>query len=153
MFLHGWSLGPHAYEDVLHELMARGCEVYAPALPGFGGTANLPGDQRTIEGYAAWVEAFLEAVEADGPALVVGHSFGGGVGIRLAHDAPERVGNLVLINSVGTPSGSSAVRRWPPSPTTVPSGSSASTSPGSCSGRAAATASWRPSAPTWCATW
>ena len=106
LFLHGWSLGPHAYEDVLYELMARGCQVYAPALPGFGGTANLPASHRTIEGYAAWVEAFLDAMAADAPALVVGHSFGGGVGIRLAHDAPERIGHLVLINSVGTPSGS-----------------------------------------------
>jgi pimeloyl-ACP methyl ester carboxylesterase/glycine cleavage system regulatory protein len=106
LFLHGWSLGPHAYEDVLHELMARGCQVYAPALPGFGGSANLPATRRTIEGYAAWVEHFLDAVAAATPALVVGHSFGGGVGIRLAHDAPERVGHLVLINSVGTPSGS-----------------------------------------------
>ncbi len=107
VFLHGWSLGPHAYQDVLEELMARGCAVYAPALPGFGGTANLPGDERTVEGYAAWVQAFLDEVGVEGPAVVVGHSFGGGVAIRLAHDAPDRVANLVLIDSVGTPSGSS----------------------------------------------
>ncbi len=40
------------------------------------------------------------------PALVVGHSFGGGVAIRLAHDSPARVRHLVLINSVGSPTGS-----------------------------------------------
>jgi pimeloyl-ACP methyl ester carboxylesterase/glycine cleavage system regulatory protein len=107
LFLHGWSLGPHAYEEVLLELMDRGCRVYAPALPGFGGTANLPGRRRTLEGYAAWVEAFLEAENLDRALLVVGHSFGGGVAIRLAHDQPDRISQLVLINSVGTPSGSS----------------------------------------------
>ncbi len=106
LFLHGWSLGPHAYEDVLRELMDRGCRVHAPALPGFGGTANLPGDQRTVEGYAAWVESYLTGQDIDGPLLVVGHSFGGGVAIRLAHDQPDRISQLVLINSVGTPSGS-----------------------------------------------
>ena len=31
----------------------------------------------------------------------MGHSFGGGVATKLAHDFPERVGYLVLINSVG----------------------------------------------------
>ena len=32
---------------------------------------------------------------------MVGHSFGGGVAIRLSHDHPDRVRSLVLVNSVG----------------------------------------------------
>jgi pimeloyl-ACP methyl ester carboxylesterase/predicted amino acid-binding ACT domain protein len=106
VFLHGWGLSYRAYQDALRALMARGCRVYAPALPGFGGTANLPAGARTFAGYAAWVDAFLDAVDLHEPALVVGHSFGGGVAIRLAHDAPKRVRHLVLINSVGSPAGS-----------------------------------------------
>jgi pimeloyl-ACP methyl ester carboxylesterase/predicted amino acid-binding ACT domain protein len=105
VFLHGWGLGHHAYQRSLRELIARGCRVYAPALPGFGGTPNLARHERTMAGYAAWVEAFFQAAEIEGSALVVGHSFGGGVAIQLAHDAPERVRQLVLINSVGSPSG------------------------------------------------
>jgi pimeloyl-ACP methyl ester carboxylesterase/predicted amino acid-binding ACT domain protein len=107
VFLHGWGLGHRAYQSALRELVARGCRVYAPALPGFGGTADLPVEQRTIDGYAAWVDAFLEVVGVHEPALVIGHSFGGGVAICLAHDAPSRVRHLVLINSVGSPTGSS----------------------------------------------
>ena len=107
VFLHGWGLGHRAYERALRELVDRGCRVYAPALPGFGGTASLPAGRRNLEGYAAWVEDFINAVELDQAALVVGHSFGGGVAIRLTHDAPGRVRQLVLINSVGHPSGSS----------------------------------------------
>ena len=80
--------------------------MYAPALPGFGGTSDLPVERRTIEGYAAWVEAFLGAVGIDEPVLLIGHSFGGGVAIRVAHDAPTHVRQLVLINSVGHPAGS-----------------------------------------------
>ena len=106
VFLHGWSLGPRSYQDALDELVMRGCRVYAPGLPGFGGTANLPAADRTIEGYSAWVAAFLDAVGVEEPAVIAGHSFGGGVAIRLAHDRPERVEHLVLINSVGTPTGS-----------------------------------------------
>ncbi len=107
VFLHGWGLGHRAYQHALRELMARGCRVYAPALPGFGGTAELPGKRRTMAGYAAWVDEFLDVMGIEQPALVVGHSFGGGVAIRLAHDAPQRVRHLVLINSVGSPTGSS----------------------------------------------
>ena len=50
------------------------------------------------------MEDFIDAVGLAKPALVVGHSFGGGVAIRLTHDAPARVRHLVLINSVGHPS-------------------------------------------------
>jgi pimeloyl-ACP methyl ester carboxylesterase/glycine cleavage system regulatory protein len=117
VFLHGWGLGHRAYERALRELVERGCRVYAPALPGFGGTAYLPAGRRTLEGYAAWVADFIDAVGLEQSALVVGHSFGGGVAIRLTHDAPGRVRQLVLINSVGHPSGSGGpalVPRRPP---------------------------------------
>lgn len=98
--LHGWALGNTAYKRAARRLTDRGCRVYAPAMPGFGRTAGLPGDAMSIAGYAAWVDAFLETVDVDEPALVIGHSFGGGVAIKLAHDFPERVRHLVLLNSV-----------------------------------------------------
>jgi pimeloyl-ACP methyl ester carboxylesterase/glycine cleavage system regulatory protein len=101
VFLHGWGLGQHAYKRPLRRLAARGRRVVAPALPGFGGTADLPAPERTIPGYAAWVEDFLATVGVDEPAIVVGHSFGGGVAIGLACAFPARVERLVLVNSVG----------------------------------------------------
>ena len=103
LFLHGWALGQHAYKRPLNRLAQMGCRVYAPAQPGFGGTPDLPGDGFTFGGYAAWAAAFLDAVGVSEPALVIGHSFGGGVAIQLAHDHPERVRSLVLVNSIGTP--------------------------------------------------
>ena len=54
-----------------------------------------------LAGYAAWVAGFLDAVGVDEPVFVIGHSFGGGVAIQLAHDFPDRVSYLVLVNSVG----------------------------------------------------
>jgi pimeloyl-ACP methyl ester carboxylesterase/glycine cleavage system regulatory protein len=101
VFLHGWAMGDRAYKRALRRITARGCQVFVPGLPGFAGTADLPGDRRSIEGYAAWVDAFMAAVGVDEPALVIGHSFGGGVGIALAHDHPERVRYLTLVNSIG----------------------------------------------------
>ncbi|MCU1397279.1 MAG: Alpha/beta hydrolase fold [Acidimicrobiales bacterium] len=103
LFLHGWGLDHRAYRRSLRRLTSRGCRVLAPSLPGFGGTAELPWHLRTIDGYAAWVEQFLRAVGVDQPALVLGHSFGGGVAAKLAYEHPERVRYLVLLNSVGDP--------------------------------------------------
>jgi pimeloyl-ACP methyl ester carboxylesterase len=101
VFLHGWGLGQHAYRRPLKRLVQLGCHVWAPALPGFGGTLGLPGEQFSLGGYAAWVDEFLEVVGLEEPAVLVGHSFGGGVAIKLAHDRRHRVRSLVLVNSIG----------------------------------------------------
>ena len=101
VFLHGWGLGQHSYKRALKRLVNLGCRVYAPAMPGFGGTPDLGEDDFSFSGYARWVHDFLDAVEIHEPVFLIGHSFGGGVAIKLAHDWPGRVRSLVLINSVG----------------------------------------------------
>lgn len=101
VFLHGFGLSHHAYRAAVRRLAATGVRVYAPALPGFSGTAALPRDDGDLHGYARWVIAFLDSMRVKGPVLVVGHSFGGGIAIVIAHDHPARVGGLVLVNAVG----------------------------------------------------
>jgi pimeloyl-ACP methyl ester carboxylesterase len=101
LFLHGWAMAHHTYKRTLKRLVLQGCQVLAPAMPGFGGTPNLPFGRVSYAGYAEWTANFLDAVGVDEPAIVIGHSFGGGVAIALAHDHPDTVGELVLINSVG----------------------------------------------------
>lgn len=101
LFLHGWALGQHAYKRALKRLVRLGCRVYAPSLPGFGATADLPGGRVDLTGYARWVAGFLQAVGEVDPVTCIGHSFGGAVATQLAHDHPDRVGHLVLVNAVG----------------------------------------------------
>ncbi|PVZ06318.1 alpha/beta fold hydrolase [Actinomycetospora cinnamomea] len=101
LFLHGWALSPASYRTGLAQVAARGARVVAPALPGFGGSDELPAAEFTLAGYARWVVRFLESVGVEGPVTVVGHSFGGGVAVRLAHDASDVVSRLVLVNSIG----------------------------------------------------
>src|SRR5690348_1019605 len=67
LLLHGWALGYRTYDSAVRALIARGCRVYAPALPGFAGTADLPTGRRNMAGYAAWVGDFLDAVDIDEP--------------------------------------------------------------------------------------
>jgi pimeloyl-ACP methyl ester carboxylesterase len=101
LFLHGWALAHHTYRGVVERIAAKDCQVWAPAQPGFGGTPDLPREEFSLRGYADWAAAFLDAVEVDEPVVAVGHSFGGGVAIRLAFDHAARVRSLVLVNSIG----------------------------------------------------
>ncbi|MBE1494009.1 pimeloyl-ACP methyl ester carboxylesterase [Amycolatopsis lexingtonensis] len=101
LFLHGWGIADRAFGKALETLTAAGLRVYAPALPGFGGTAELPRAEHDLAGYARWVAAFLERLEQTEPVTLVGYSFGGGVAIRTAHDTPELVQRLILVNSIG----------------------------------------------------
>lgn len=103
LFLHGWGLDHRAYRRSLLRLTSRGCRVIAPSLPGFGGTAALPSGERTIGGFAAWVAALVDEIGVDGPMVVLGHSFGGGVATKLVHDHPHLARYLVILNSVGDP--------------------------------------------------
>jgi pimeloyl-ACP methyl ester carboxylesterase len=100
VFLHGWGLGHRAYREAIQRLVQQGCEVWAPALPGFGRTTGLPAGA-DLDAYGDWVAEFLEAVGVGEPVLLVGHSFGGGVSIATAHRHPGLVRALVLVNSIG----------------------------------------------------
>lgn len=101
LFLHGWGLSDHTYKRALGRLAKLGVRVIAPSLPGFGGTAPLPGADFSLEGYARWVDDFRAALGIDGPWYLGGHSFGGGVAIVVAHDHGADLELLVLVNSIG----------------------------------------------------
>ncbi|HLI25393.1 MAG TPA: alpha/beta fold hydrolase, partial [Acidimicrobiales bacterium] len=101
LFLHGWALGHHTYKRALKRLVQMGCQVIAPALPGFSGTANLPEDDVNFPAYADWVAQFLQRLGCEEPVMVIGHSFGGAVAVQLAADHPRAVRQLVLVNSIG----------------------------------------------------
>ena len=101
LLLHGWALAHHTYRGVIETVAAQGCRVIAPALPGFGGTGGLPGSSFSISGYAKWVNDFLGVLEVTEPAVVMGHSFGGGVAVRFTFEHRAKVRSLVLVNAVG----------------------------------------------------
>src|SRR5580692_1169819 len=103
LFMHGWGLRPNAYRAPIEAMGSAGCRVYAPSLPGFGGTKELDPDQRTFSGYARWVAKFLDAVGQEHVAVAAGHSFGGGVATAFVYDHPQRASALLLVNAIGSP--------------------------------------------------
>ncbi len=101
LFLHGWGLSSRAYERPLRRLMRRGCRVWAPSLPGLGGSDDLPEDSVTVAGMGDWAGRFATAVGIEEPVMLMGHSFGGAVAISMAYQDPARVQYLMLLNAVG----------------------------------------------------
>lgn len=98
LLLHG-SPGSADNFDRLAPLLGEGGRlVVRPDLAGFGGSARGPDLS-----YPVQAEYMLEMLTTLGieRAHVVGWSNGGGVGIWMAHNAPERVASLTLLASVG----------------------------------------------------
>ena len=100
VFLHGWGLTPRSYGTAITGLVSAGVRVIAPSLPGFGGSAPLLGDV-TMPAYATRVAGLLDRLGLDRPVFLMGHSLGGGIALQLAHDRPDLVRSLTLLNTVG----------------------------------------------------
>ncbi|HLI43226.1 MAG TPA: alpha/beta hydrolase [Acidimicrobiales bacterium] len=83
------------------DLLSPSFRVVAPDRPGWG---NHPRPATSLAGNAAALARMLAArdlADATSPAVVVGHSLGGGIAIELALSYPELVSVLVLVSSVG----------------------------------------------------
>lgn len=85
--LHGWGRDGTDFATIL-----SGLDAVSIHLPGFG-PAPAPETAWGTEDYADLV---AEAIAAFAPVIIVGHSFGGRVAVRLAARRPELVAGLVL---------------------------------------------------------
>lgn len=96
VLLHGQPGSPADWHQVAERLPAR-LHAVAADRPGYG-SSQLPAG-----GFAANARAVIDDLDARGidRAVLVGHSFGGGVAVSAASLAPERVEAVVLLASVG----------------------------------------------------
>jgi len=96
IMLHGQPGSGADWEQVLARLPA-GIHGVAMDRPGYGSS------QQPAGGFASNARAVLAGMDARGipQAVLVGHSYGGGVALTAASLAPDRVRALVLLASVG----------------------------------------------------
>ena len=97
VLLHGWGKRGEDYRELV-DLLSQKYRVFGPDLPGFG-AEPLP-RPFTLEDYANWLQDYLEKNKIKDPVLV-GHSFGGRVAIKLATSHQSLVTRLVLLDSGG----------------------------------------------------
>ena len=96
VLLHGQPGSPADWQQVAARLPAR-LHAVAPDRPGYG-SSPLPAG-----GFAANARAVLDDLDSRGikRAVLVGHSYGGGVALSAASMAPSRVEAVILLASVG----------------------------------------------------
>jgi pimeloyl-ACP methyl ester carboxylesterase len=96
VLLHGQPGSPADWHAVIARLPEQ-LHAVASDRPGYG-TSGRPAD-----GFAANAQAVLDDLDARGvrSAVLVGHSWGGGVALRAASLAPDRVQAVVLLAGVG----------------------------------------------------
>ncbi len=108
LLLHGTGASTHSWREVAPRLVDKGYTVIAPDLPGHAFTGMPPGGvgapQLGMNGMARALHALLQVLHAE-PDLVIGHSAGAAIAIRMALDgliAPQRI---VGINAAVLPLG------------------------------------------------
>jgi pimeloyl-ACP methyl ester carboxylesterase len=99
MMLHGWGSHLGLMWPLAERLASLGYRIYIPDLPGFGQSAPPPAAW-SVHDYTAFAVAYLNHHELDKVHLV-GHSFGGRLGLLLGAEYPERIVKMVLADSAG----------------------------------------------------
>jgi len=106
VLLHGWPGDLHKW-DALVSLLKDRYTLYRIDFAGWGGTPLTRA--YTLEDYAEDVRAFMKEERIVRP-IIVGHSFGGRVAIKLVSSDPALAEKLILIASAGIERKSLVVR-------------------------------------------
>jgi len=94
LILHGWQSFSGAWREVVKLLAEKGFSVFVPDLPGFG-RSFIPNEAWGIDDYVQFVLKFAKELKID-QFILLGHSFGGQIAIKLAAFYPEKVEKLIL---------------------------------------------------------
>lgn len=114
VLLHGWACSAYSFRFLIPDLAAAGYRVVAPDLigHGFSDKPSDPARYRT-DALVRHAAALVRLGAGDRQPLVVGHSLGAGLALRIALDQPEWFQGLALLNPVGFgPTPIATLARW-----------------------------------------
>lgn len=96
ILLHGWgtTMSGDRYSELRKLLEAKSHTVFIPDLPGFG-KEKLQKKVMVLNDYVSFVQTFMKKNNIK-KAIIIGHSFGGRIGAKMAANNPELVEKLVL---------------------------------------------------------
>lgn len=100
VLLHGFPMNHTLWEPVVPHLFP-GIQAILPDLRGQGKTST-PAGTYSMERMAHDMVELLDALKID-TAVVAGHSMGGYVALRFAHDHPDRLAGLGLVATQAQP--------------------------------------------------
>ncbi|MGO9342797.1 MAG: alpha/beta fold hydrolase [Acidimicrobiales bacterium] len=101
--IHGYFAGGTMYwRESANLAEALGWRVINPTLPGFAGSDPLPWPRVSIGEISHQVIHILDTLEVE-RAVLLGHSMGGAVAVRIADAHPDRVLGIVYRDGAATP--------------------------------------------------
>lgn len=99
LFLHGWGADCTSFRGVVFNLPKNDVSYMLVDFPGFG-KSEEPTRSYSVLDYAEEIITLLDNLKIS-KVTIVGHSFGGRIGIVLASKFSERVKKLILVDSAG----------------------------------------------------
>lgn len=98
IFLHGWGANINVFMPVINEVSKK-YNVYAIDLPGFG-LSQEPPKEYMVEDYSKIIFEFIKKLKLEN-VILIGHSFGGRVIIKLVGSLKYKPKKIILIDSAG----------------------------------------------------
>lgn len=99
ILLHGWGAETKKLAPLGKELQKLGWKVYIPELPGFEKPA--PDTVWGIKEYSEYIKDGAKKIFNKNKYFVFGHSFGGGIAIKLASNPPNNLSGIILCATRG----------------------------------------------------
>jgi len=110
VLIHGSWHGGWAWQAVIHQLEEKGHHAYAPTLAGHGPEAERVGI--THKDCVDSVVSYIRQQDLH-DVILVGHSFGGSVIIRVVEDLPSRIKRLIFLDAFVLEDGQSVYDNLP----------------------------------------
>lgn len=101
LLLHGWGVNAALMLTTARSLQQAGISAIVPDLPGFG-LSDPPPVTWLVGDYAKLVVRLLDQLGLEQVGLI-GHSFGGRLGLILGSDHAARFSRMVLTSAAGVP--------------------------------------------------
>lgn len=99
ILVHGLAASLHDWDALLPKLAGQGYAGYALDLLGHGESAKPRSlAHYTSDSVFAHLHDWIDSLELDEPAILIGHSLGGYLSLQYALRYPERVRGMVLVN-------------------------------------------------------
>ena len=98
LLCHGLTGSPASLRPWAHHLLAAGCAVSLPLLPGHGTSWQELNRTRWQDWYAETAAALARLSARCDDVVVAGLSMGGALALRLAEEHPRDIAGLVLVN-------------------------------------------------------
>lgn len=99
IFIHGWGVDATSWSGVIEKFLPYASRIFAVDLPGFGKSEN-PKHTFDVGCYTDIMEEFIKKLNIK-EAVLIGHSFGGRIALRLSIKIPKSILKSVLVSSAG----------------------------------------------------